>query len=141
MSDKKLNELNALLKELVSTQTWLLDNNKEKKPAVANKIAYLNSVKEYLLYGITFSQHARSQQTYFLDSKTYYYLLEDIANKDLNRFIRKVNRIAFDTMVDLSEFRYLESRVAYIVESNSFVEPDVFGDIVNYVTRFIRKFF
>ena len=112
---EKIEFLDKEIAELKSIQQYCMDKGIGKKHGVKIKIAYASCVREYIMHSNTCKTHLgrleNDADIYELGDHKYHYLIEDSTNKDTISFVRKVNRMCFDSLEDVLEFRSNSSRV------------------------------
>jgi len=97
--------LDRVIAELKDTQLWCKENGLQKSTIVTQKISYASSVREFLLTGNNVDQLGRLGICKLVGDTMVQMLLEESNNKDLKRFIRKIDSICFEDYFEYTMFR------------------------------------
>ena len=103
--------LDKVIAELKDIQLWCKEHGLQKSPIVTQKIAYASAVREFLLTGNNVNQLGRLGTDKLIGDVIIYMLLEESNNKDLKRFIRKIDSVCFKDYFEYSMFRNNINRI------------------------------
>jgi len=102
----------ATLKDL---QEYCKEKGLGKKHDIKIKIAYASCLREYLLNDGVLKSHLGRLEgdnaTYVIgDGLKYYYVIEDSKSKKTIEYVRRLNKLIFDSILEIINFRYSHFR-------------------------------
>jgi len=142
MNDK-INTLKGIKEELVEIQRYCLAKKIGKNKYVSYKISYIDTVIEYLYKGVNLMHLGKTDGkiSYYDENGSKLYvnrLIEDINNKDMQRFVNKICKIAFTSYYQRVAFQESPMRRDVINdEAIKNVGKTMYDDIMHFV-KFIN---